>query len=341
MRTPLAKASDLYKLVKGEIKYDYDTKTVTHNRMYRRDGTFFDPAPYTIDDAEIELIKECIELAGGNDYLPPATSKEEALNRNLPLYISPDPCKHDHVGLKTISGKCYFCQPPDSPRQQAIQAGQRWYMPVDPCPKCGKVALRNTNNGQCAGCKPHKAIQDSPRQQAMREGQKWYVPIDPCPRCGQVALRRVHDSQCSGCYPRRRKLDSPRKQAMRDDNAWYTPNDPCPHCGQVAPRRVNNGQCSGCKPKKTIQDSPRQQAIQNGQRWYMPVDPCSKCGKQAPKRIQDSQCSGCVDAKSIQWIIEHPDMIITREMASVLGIEVYRIDIATGWKWVATGIKIK
>ena len=196
MRTPLAKAMDLYNLVTGKIKYDHNNKTVTLGRMYRRDGSYYDPAPYPIDDDEIEKIKQCIELAGGTDYMSPVTTREDAIARKIPVYISPDPCKYGHVGLKTITGKCYFC----------------------------------------------RESSDSPRQQAIRAGQKWYMPIDPC--------------------------------------LW--------------------------------------------------------CGKHSPKRVQDSLCSSCVDSKSIQWIIENQDMIITREMARTLGIDVYQED-ATGWKWVSTG----
>jgi len=342
MRTPLAKAMDLYNLVTGKIKYDHNNKTVTLGRMYRRDGSYYDPAPYPIDDDEIEKIKQCIELAGGTDYMSPVTTREDAIARKIPVYISPDPCKYGHVGLKTITGKCYFCrESSDSPRQQAIRAGQKWYMPTDPCSKCGQVALRRVQDGQCANCKPPiKTVNDSPRQQAIRAGEKWYMPTDPCPHCNKTALRRVHDSRCSGCHPQKSRVErsnSPRQQAMRSGQKWYMPTDPCLHCGKTVLRRVNDSRCSGCYPTiRANRDSPRQQAIRAGQKWYMPIDPCLWCGKHSPKRVQDSLCSSCVDSKSIQWIIENQDMIITREMARTLGIDVYQED-ATGWKWVSTG----
>lgn len=64
-----------------------------------------------------------------------------------------------HPGKTTLSGDCYICREerlntPPSPRQAAIAAGEKWYMPHDddPCKKCGQVALRRVTDGACRGC---------------------------------------------------------------------------------------------------------------------------------------------------------------------------------------------
>jgi rRNA maturation protein Nop10 len=292
-------AADLYNVAVSAVLLNANKSCIE----YRPDRLGRSRPARKIDNDELQTINECLQLTGekadieNQQYYPSAITPETATARNLPVYLSPHYCiERGHVGVKTLTGKCYFCQ-------------------------------------------QEKA--NSPRQQAIRTGNAWYTPIDPCPRCGTLAPRAVHDGRCSGCNPGKRS-ESPRQTAQRLGNAWYTPTDPCPRCGKTAPRRVNNGQCSGCTGTviKRQPDSPRQQAIRTGNAWYNPIDPCPRCGKTAPRRVNNGQCSGCTSSTS-QWIIEHPDMIITREMAAMLGIEVYREDIATGWKWVATGIKIK
>ncbi len=255
MRTALARANDLYKLVKGEIKYDHIKKTITHPRMYRRDGSYFDPDPYVINDDEIATMIQCMDLAGGDDYSSPVTTLNDAMAQKLPVYISPDPCKNGHFGLKLLSGKCYFCQAPDSPRKRAIKAGEQWYMPETACPDCHKVALKRVNNGQCSGCIPRQQDRsNSPRQQAIRSGLKWYMPTEQCPHCHQIALKRVQDGLCSGCRPRRAdRATSPRQEAIRAGHKWFIPSDPCPTCGHIAPKRVQDSMCSGCTDSKSLQ----------------------------------------------------------------------------------------
>lgn len=112
-----------------------------------------------IDDEEVELINKCLKLAG--EDIPKlqmaVTTREEAISRNLPVYISLFPCKIGHIGLKTIAGKCYFCQT-ESPRQAALRAGETWYTPTEHCSKCGKIAPRRVSNGQCSGCAPTPPI---------------------------------------------------------------------------------------------------------------------------------------------------------------------------------------
>ncbi|MGL5284234.1 MAG: hypothetical protein ACRC8W_21230 [Plesiomonas shigelloides] len=40
----------------------------------------------------------------------------------------------------------------NSPRQRAIEAGEKWYLPDEPCGKCGQLAERYVANGKCRGC---------------------------------------------------------------------------------------------------------------------------------------------------------------------------------------------
>ena len=126
---------------------------------------------------------------------------EVVKDANLMVHGNPTKiCDKGHLNIKTLSGKCYLCSIEVSPRQQAINNGDKWYMPETPCNKCGQKALRRVNDGACECVVNRKTDRTlSPRQQAMAAGEKWYKPDTPCPRCGTTALRRVHDSVCQGC----------------------------------------------------------------------------------------------------------------------------------------------
>mgnify|MGYP006914385500 CR=1 FL=1 len=39
-----------------------------------------------------------------------------------------------------------------TPRAKAIAAGEKWYTPDEPCPKCGTLSPRYVANGRCKGC---------------------------------------------------------------------------------------------------------------------------------------------------------------------------------------------
>jgi len=112
-------------------------------------------------------------------------------------------CPKGHVGLKEMgTGACYECaNKPISPRQDAINAGLKWYTPTTSCKACNTTALRRVDNGKCKGCqtvaRPVKPL--SARQQAVRDGAKWYTPATQCKTCLTAAPRRVNNGECSGC----------------------------------------------------------------------------------------------------------------------------------------------
>lgn len=112
-------------------------------------------------------------------------------------------CPKGHVGLKLPgAGGCYYCQAKGhSPRKDALAAGEKWYMPPDPCKVCQTTSLKRVDNGQCKGCqmagRPLKPM--SPRQRAIREAARWYTPLVACKGCGMHAKRRVNNGECSGC----------------------------------------------------------------------------------------------------------------------------------------------
>ena len=60
-----------------------------------------------------------------------------------------------HVGKRTVTGGCFICKT-TSPRKVALAKGDKWYMPENPCPRCGVVAMRRVANGVCANCNPER-----------------------------------------------------------------------------------------------------------------------------------------------------------------------------------------
>lgn len=183
-------------------------------------------------------------------------SAAESIRTDLELYVQPEACRtRGHLGILTPMKKCSECEDrkaSGSPRQQALIARKAWYLPVEPCVRCGQIAERSVSNGRCRSCVPDKV--HSPRQAAIAAGQSWYTPVEPCKRCGQTAERSVSNGQCRGC--RGAETTSPRQQAMRDGENWYTPTTPCKYCGQIAERHVRNGQCRGCKPVSAPRTDP-------------------------------------------------------------------------------------
>lgn len=85
-----------------------------------------------------------------------------------------------------------------SPRQLAIENGDKWYSPDTPCKKCNTLSDRSVNNGECKGCRP-KQGDESPRQKAADEGEYYYLPNESCDNCNTRSLRRVKDNLCKGC----------------------------------------------------------------------------------------------------------------------------------------------
>jgi hypothetical protein len=166
-----------------------------------------------IDDEEVELINRCLKMAGQDlsNSQTAAITREQAISRNIPVYITLFPCKQGHTGLRTIAGKCYFCQT-ESPRQSAMKSGKDWYDPIEHCSKCGKLAPRRVSNGQCSGCVPSTSTQqptstqwiaDHPdmildRALARTLGIKVYRTGKPC-RHGKTGWKWVSTGNCVNC----------------------------------------------------------------------------------------------------------------------------------------------
>jgi hypothetical protein len=167
-----------------------------------------------------------------------ARACEEGLQRGEPMnpnaaelqgydfYWRSEPGKFcGHVGKTTLDGKCYICQENKkvcmiSPRQEALDAGKKWYTPTTPC-RNGHVALRRVNDGACSECL--KFVQDStaatastPRAvpihkqfpdmvishaDAKAVGMTVYRTGEPC-RAGHAGWRYVSTRNCLTCMGR-------------------------------------------------------------------------------------------------------------------------------------------
>lgn len=86
-----------------------------------------------------------------------------------------------------------------SPRQRAIEAGESWYLPLEPCDKCGKLEFKRVHDGKCLGCIDTNIRAPSPRQAAIEAGEDWYMPDIHCAKCGLIAEKRVGNGECKGC----------------------------------------------------------------------------------------------------------------------------------------------
>lgn len=154
------------------------------------------------------------------------------------ITISDAHCKKGHPKI-VVGKKCYICDQERSklsPRQEAINNGETWYLPTEPCSKCGTLSYKRVNNGSCRGCETSASSSNSksPRQVAKAAGDQWYFPLEACGGCGKKAPKRVCNSECSGCTG-----TTPR------DN-WIISTVPCGSCGEVSKRHVSTGICFSC-----------------------------------------------------------------------------------------------
>lgn len=258
-------------------------------------------------DAKRESIRIKLKLFCDDKWDGPVTDEMtlcKFLMKTYPfLSVKRSRCKHHDYGIIKPDGKCALCEferkgklslPGElSARKKAIITGQKWYMSVYPCSKCGVISLRLVSNGRCLNCRPFKT-DNSAYKDAVRRGDKWYTPEYKCPECHTCSPRRTSDKKCSGCYPdiKTRSVTSPRQLALRAGQTWYTPDTPCTVCGTYAERRVDNGQCSHCVPRKAVSDAPsaRQIAMRNGEKWYIPETPCKHCGKLEQRYVANGRC---------------------------------------------------
>ena len=211
------------------------------------------------------------------------------------------PCPGGPHLLTTLKGRkrCLICK---TPRQQAIDRGESWYMPKEPCPHCGTRALKRVSNGECESCHPPSSRPQSPRQQALRAGESWYMPKEPCPHCNTLSLKRVVSGECKGCRPAPSRPQSPRQQALRAGETWYTPVQPCPHCNTLSLKRVYDGACQGCTgsiglhgdehlPDDLLID--KKTAADLGLRVYRDGTYCKRRGHNGFKMVGNNHCVEC------------------------------------------------
>lgn len=144
------------------------------------------------------------------------TDPNAAHTKGYDFYWQPDPgplCGHN--GKMTLHGKCYDCEQikTNSPRQQAIKNGERWYTPDEPCPKCGQRADRYVDNGRCQGCDTKRGTVEKPvyqqfpdmiidRETARTNGFNAYRTGKPCRR-GHNGWRYVSSGNCVECLRER------------------------------------------------------------------------------------------------------------------------------------------
>ena len=177
------------------------------------------PEGMQADDAE-----RIFDICPSTQFITAPNNPQQAVHQQETTWVRVEPCNRaGHLGVRTLNGLCFFCEEgrqKGSPRQRAIAAGDAWYAPDEPCPRCGQHAPKRVANGECSGCHPAAPRPQSPRQRALIAGQAWYTPDEPCERCGQRAERRVNNGECSGCVPRKRNKGdeglTPAQIIMRD-----------------------------------------------------------------------------------------------------------------------------
>lgn len=226
------------------------------------------PAFRSINTATLDSFREGLVALGVLDCSDPARlnvvksaplTPTEAAATDAQLYVEYFACKRSgHLGIKTLSGECYFCKKEretPSPRKAAMNAGERWYTPATPCPRCEQRAPKRVDNGQCSGCTDRPTT--SPRQAAIAAGELRYTPLDPCRHCGTTAERLVANGRCTGCATDKRATadsqlmrESPELVLTRDDARTmgfkvYRTGEAC-RKGHKGYRYVSTGNCISC-----------------------------------------------------------------------------------------------
>lgn len=204
--------------------------------------------------------------------------------------------RHDHGVEK--NGACALCEferlgkvyyPGEkSPRQKAIEAGDKYYIPDTACPKCGVKAKKSVHDGKCTGC----GLRNASRSESRKDHVQYYLPSEPCSACGTFAYKRVLDDKCMGCgkKPRRSLISENRRLSLANGEEMYHPEIECPQCGEYALRYTATGVCSNCNGVRPKQRSSRQKAIDAGEKWYTPDTPCPYCGKLEQRYVANGRC---------------------------------------------------
>lgn len=111
-----------------------------------------------------------------------------------------------HPGMTLLNGRCALCK---SPRQQAAENGETWYMPFPEyrCPK-GHNSPKRVLNGSCKQCEeertgPRPIWQTDPdiiidRETAKALGFNVYRTGEPC-KHGHTGWRYISNNGCLEC----------------------------------------------------------------------------------------------------------------------------------------------
>ena len=238
-------------------------------------------------------------------------------------------------------------------KDAARRARSLFYNAQRLCPECEKhgrhCKTRYTASDKCKLCAITESVEHfnfnfemhADRAAAAARGDEFYKTEAPCNRAGHPGVRRVDDDSCAYCERERQlkiKSRQARQEAVGAGEMWYMPAEPCKKCGEKAPRRVNNGSCSNCetrrKAPRSASSTARIEARSAGKMWYMPAEPCPKCGEKAPRRVNNGSCRGCekkirkrkreLDRLSHTFMRDHPETVINRDDAVMLGLSVFR-----------------
>lgn len=135
------------------------------------------------------------------------------------FYVGLDACnKVGHVSIRTTQGECYLCLHASkqvTPRQRALKDGRTWYVPDEPCDKCGQRAERSVSKGTCKGCINAVEVPDGrstadsemmrscpdmvvSRHDARSLGMGVFRTGEPCKR-GHAGYRYVSTGACIEC----------------------------------------------------------------------------------------------------------------------------------------------
>jgi len=295
------RACDLYSYLNALMEFKYDPIQRLYFTSYYEVNGLTGVANRLVPKGYEDELEELASLM----YIVPPISIEDAIKRGETLWLTGDPCrKAGHYGIKTLENKCYFCEEERNkpkPRRDARKAGKQWYIPIEPCDKCGTISERNVRDNCCRGCSPL-----NPRAEARKKYQTWYTPIEPCDECGTISKRNVVNNRCLGCKPLQ-PVNKPRVEARKNKENWYIPSEPCIECNTLSERNVQDNRCSGCVPIPVVSETPEQimikaqpdlillkeTAIALGMKVYRTGKPCRR-GHSGYRYVSTNNCIDCL-----------------------------------------------
>lgn len=186
-----------------------------------------------------------------------------------------------------------------TPRQQAMQQGQKYYMADKPC-KNGHYSLRYTKSGACLECLGVTAAvaEQTPRQQAIANGDKYYQSDKPCAN-GHTGLRYAKSGGCLECLGIEpwESGPSPRQDAIKRGEMFYITGKPCAN-GHYAPRYTSTGNCTECaqqvkEARRSQRQQIRQDALARGEKYYNSGRRCEH-GHKSIRYAPTDECIACI-----------------------------------------------